>query len=114
MDDDGHPDTTACISTRWWWLQALLPWFRGRAAMPRDALKFLPSPLGFLQIGSKRWWWSAPAAGRLISSSPNSPPTRSVIAPPSTDSNMLLVQAWILEQKRQRNGGERQSGHDHH
>jgi hypothetical protein len=37
-----------------------------------------------------------------------------VVAPQSTDSNTLLVQAWILEQKRERNGGERQRGHDHH
>ena len=33
---------------------------------------------------------------------------------PPTESNKLLAQARILEQKREQNGGDRQRGHDHH
>ena len=77
--------------------------------MPRGALKF-PSceKLGWHAVGLIS---SGSGQTNLIITQLPSDPQR---ASPPTDSSTLLAQARILEQKRERNGGERQCGHDHH
>jgi hypothetical protein len=99
----------------WWSLQALSSIVSAKSCDAARCAKIPARSPGFSKLREARLARSG--AGQLRQRADQCHHHPTLLRPaacssrPSTDSNTLLAQARILEQKRERNGGERQRGH---